>query len=513
MTTTIHVDAAGARRPVTRGWEVAVGVGDAWSLLRADLQEQTRRAARECGFRYLRFHGILCDQLQVARRDREGALVYNWQLVDKVYDAVLAMGLRPFVELGFMPSALASGDQTVFYYGANVTPPADAAAWNGLIGALVAHWRERYGVDEVRAWYFEVWNEPNLGGFWAGSQDDYFRLYAETARTIKGVDAALRVGGPATTRGEWIPAFLAYCRDHDAPVDFVSTHVYPDDEDFAKTDPAYRAVYARGDYLERVMDRVADEVAAAPPTGSAGRLELHWTEWSGSWRWGDPLHDASNLAAYICRVARHVHDRADSTDSFAFWTVSDIFNEFPYPRAALVDGFGLLTIDGLPKPAYHAYALLHRLGDEELPVTAPPEEEGEGAAGRLDCWATASESGYHILLSAYVPPGASAQGAQAATPEREVLVRLHGLSAIGAEPARLRLTERCVDVAHANLAAAWMALGCPETLTREQVTALRTASDLHPEDRGLVTADETGALTVVARLAPAGVVLLELALA
>src|SRR5262249_37586778 len=236
------IDASVPGRRMNRSWEFAIGCGDAWSILRADLQGQLRRAVRECGFRYLRCHGILCDQLQAVRRDRQGNLVYNWQLVDAVYDALLEIGLRPIVELGFMPTALASGEQTVFFYRANVTPPTDYEAWNAFITALVAHWRERYGVHELRQWYFEVWNEANLPGFWSSTQDEYFRLYAETARTIKAVDPALRVGGPATTRGEWLPEFLAWCRAGAVAVDFVSTHVYPDDDDFATVDPDYRDI-------------------------------------------------------------------------------------------------------------------------------------------------------------------------------------------------------------------------------------------------------------------------------
>jgi len=260
-----QVDLSAMGRPMKRSWELAVGCGDAWSILRTDLQEQLRRAVRECGFRYLRCHGILSDQMQAVRRDREGKIVYNWQLVDGVYDALLEIGLRPMVELGFMPSALASGDQAVFFYRANVTPPADYEEWNRFIDALVRHWRERYGEDELRRWYFEVWNEANLGGFWSGTQEEYFRLYAETARTIKAIDLALRVGGPATSRGEWLPEFMAWCRQHGAPVDFVSTHVYPDDDDFGKVDPEYRVIFNRGDYLEKIVQQGTVAMAGARP--------------------------------------------------------------------------------------------------------------------------------------------------------------------------------------------------------------------------------------------------------
>jgi xylan 1,4-beta-xylosidase len=360
------VDLASAGRALSRSWELAVGCGDAWSILRADMQAQLRRAVEQCGFRYVRAHGILNDQLQSIRRDRDGALVYNWQLVDAVYDTLLALGLRPFVELGFMPQALASGTQAVFYYRGNVTPPADYDAWREYIGALVGHWRERYGAEELRAWYFEVWNEANLGGFWSSTRDEYFRLYAETVRALKEVDAGLRVGGPASTRGEWLPEFMAFCREQGAEVDFASTHVYPDDDDFGKVDPDYRAIYEHGDYLETLVERTAALLRDERPVGAAGRLEAHWTEWNASWRPGNPIHDTTNQAAYVVRA---LHRVAPLVDSFAYWTVSDIFNEFPYPRAELHGGYGMQTLSGLPKPVFHAFALLHRLGDIELDVT------------------------------------------------------------------------------------------------------------------------------------------------
>jgi len=511
---TFAVDAAEAGRPIRRSWEATFGCGDAWSILRADLQGQLRRAVRECGFRYLRCHGILCDQLQAVRRDRSGMLVYNWQLVDKVYDTLLEIGLRPFVEFGFMPSALASGDQTVFYYRANVTPPADYAAWSELIAALAEHWRERYGVDELRRWYFEVWNEANLSSFWSSSREEYFRLYAETARTLKATDPGLRVGGPATSRGEWLPEFLTWCRQHDAPVDFVSTHVYPDDDEFEKVDPDYRSIFNRGDYLETVVGRVVDSMAGARPIGGAtaggtSRLEQHWTEWNSSWRWGRPIHDETNQAAYICRAIHHVHDEVDS---IAFWTISDIFNEFPYPRSALVGGFGLLTIDGLPKSGYHAYQLLHRLGDTELPTTATPSERDEAAgAGQLDCWATRANDGYRVLLANYTPPGLADPAAPfdpSALPTREVVVRLSGLRP--APGGQFETVELRVDADHANVLGAWNRLGRPDTPSREQLAELRAAAELRPSRARKIQVDARGELTLRTTLPPGSIILFEL---
>ena len=485
----ITVDSTATGTPMSRSWELAVGSGDAWSLLRADLQAQLRRAVAECGFRYLRCHGILCDQLQVVRRTRQGDLVHNWQLVDDVCDALLDLGLRPFVELAFMPSALASGERTIFHYRGNVTPPRDYDEWNHLIHALVTHWRDRYGEDEVRRWYFEVWNEANLAGFWTGTREDYFRLYAETARTLRALDPALRVGGPASCRAEWLPEFITWCAEHDVPVDFISPHVYPDDDEFEHVDPAYREIFNRGDYLETVVQRAGESVAALAP-----ETPIHWTEWNSSWRWGRPIHDETNQAAYICRAIHHVHR---SVDSFAYWTVSDIFNEFPYPHAALVGGFGLLTIDGLPKPAYHAYTLLHRLGDVEIPATV----RGSDTAGQqLDCWATRSPAGWQLLLASYTPPGQAAPAALTAEVE---------LAAVGTGHA-LRVTEYRVDGDHANLRGAWEAMGSPETPTRAQVEQLAEAAALRPVERGVV-ADGSGTATLSLALPPGSAVLLDVA--
>lgn len=493
------VDGAAAGRRMNRSWEFAVGSGDAWSILRADLQQQLRRAVRECGFRYLRCHGILCDQLQAVRRDRQGNLVYNWQLVDAVYDALLEIGLRPFVELGFMPTALASGDQAVFFYRANVTPPADYLAWNAFIAALVSHWRERYGAEELRQWYFEVWNEANLAGFWSSTRDEYFRLYAETAATIKAVDPTLRVGGPATSRGEWLAEFMAWCRERDVPVDFASTHVYPDDDDFAKVDPGYRETFNQGSYLETLVNRASDTLAGERPIGAAGSLEVHWTEWNSSWRWGRPIHDVTNQAAYLCRAIHGIHERVDS---FAFWTISDIFNEFPYPRAAFVGGFGLITIDGLAKPGYHAYTLLHRLGDTEIPAVREDSAGAGALAAQLDCWATRSEGAFQLLLSNYVPPGLG----DALPASREVGVRLTGL-----EPnSHWQLTTCQIDADHANPLAAWEALGRPDVPTSAQMAGLRAAAELQPTDQRIIQADTRGTLSLTTTMLSASVAFYEL---
>src|SRR6185312_1023029 len=209
-------------------WEHTVGSGHATLALRADWQAQLRRAHDQLGFRHVRFHGILCDQMGTLI-DQDDQPLYSFFNTDRIFDFLLSIGMRPFVELSFMPRMLSSSGQIIFRYEANVSKPNDYGQWSVLIRKLVAHWVERYGLDEVRQWFFEVWNEPNLTAFGSGRQDDYFKLYRYTAEAVKSVDRELKVGGPATAANAWIEDFLAFCASNDLPADFVSTHHYPTD--------------------------------------------------------------------------------------------------------------------------------------------------------------------------------------------------------------------------------------------------------------------------------------------
>src|SRR5665213_2021259 len=158
-------DLSVAGEPLPHFWEHTVGSGHAPLALRADWQTQLRRCHVELGFRHVRFHDILSDDMGTLM-DENNRLLHSFFNADQICDYLLSIGMKPFVELSFMPSTLASGDTTVFHYEANVTPPKDDEAWANFIGRLVLHWVRRYGIDEVASWYFEVWNEPNLEAFW-----------------------------------------------------------------------------------------------------------------------------------------------------------------------------------------------------------------------------------------------------------------------------------------------------------------------------------------------------------
>lgn len=356
----ISIDFQQTNGPLDTMFNYSVGAGRASEGLRADWQRQLTYAHRECGFKYIRFHGLFDDEMGVYR-EVNGKPEYNWQYLDEVYDFLERIGMKPFVELSFMPAAMASGTNTVFWYHANVTPPKDMKKWADLVRAFVRHVRQRYGDAEVRTWYFEVWNEPNLhNGFWTGTQQDYFDLYAATARAIKSVSTNYQVGGPATAGGCWIPEFIHFCATNGAPLDFITTHTYGVDIGYlAENGTQGTALSLNPDSIWGDVKRVRREIAGSAIPG----LKLFFTEWSSSYTPFDPFHDSYLSAAYIVDKLKHCGDAAQA---MSYWTFTDIFEEMGPRWEAFHGGFGLINYQGINKPAFYAYQFLNRLGPVEL---------------------------------------------------------------------------------------------------------------------------------------------------
>jgi xylan 1,4-beta-xylosidase len=356
----ITADLQQVRGPLDTMFKQCVGAGRANEGLRADWQRQLAYVHKECGFTYIRMHGVFCDDMGVYREDKQGYPEYNWQYIDELYDYLHSIGMKPFVELSFTPGAMASGRQTIFWWRGNVTKPRDLGKWEGLIRAFVRHLKERYGDDEVRTWYFEVWNEPNLSGFFAGTQQDYFNLYAVTARAIKSVSPQYKVGGPATAGCAWVPEFINFCATNRSPVDFISTHTYGVDSGFLDEHGDTGTVLSQNPSsifgeVKQVRRQIAE--SAMP------NLELHFTEWSTSYTPSDPVHDSYHSAAYILDKLKK---SGDAAQSMSYWTFTDIFEEAGPRWEAFHGGFGLINYEDINKPAFYAYQFLNRLGPTEL---------------------------------------------------------------------------------------------------------------------------------------------------
>jgi xylan 1,4-beta-xylosidase len=426
-------------------WEHTVGSCHAPTALRADWQRQLRQCRAELGFRYVRFHGLLSDDVGTVVTHNDG-LLYSFFNADQIIDFLLSIGMRPFVELSFMPTALASGSRTVFQYRGNVTPPKDYKQWSTLIHTLVAHWIERYGIQEVSAWFFEVWNEPNLKAFWTGTQKDYFKLYQVTADAIKRNDPSLKVGGPATARDGWIEEFLRFCAGADVPVDFVTTHHYPTD-----------ALGHEDDDTETQLANSQRGILREWAQGTrrrAGTLPVYYTEWNSSSNPRDPRHDEPYAAAFAAKTALEM---SDLVQGYSFWTFSDIFEENYFPSVPFHGGFGLLNLHGIAKPTYRAFELLHRLGNERLLV--------DGLHETVNAWVTRGSTGVTVLLVNHALPQHSIVN------ERVQIHLTHAPEPSGA------WVER-IDEHHANAKRRWQDLGGPEYLDERAVARLHEASRL-----------------------------------
>lgn len=437
-----------------------IGAGRANEGLRADWQQQLAMTKKECDFKYIRMHGLLSDDMAVYREDSKGNPEYNYQYIDALYDFLLSIKIKPFVELGFMPNALASGSQTIFWWKGNVTPPKDYKKWEDLIRNLTQHFTERYGAEEVKTWYFEVWNEPNLTpGFWTGTQAEYFKLYEYAARGIKSVNPAYKVGGPATAGAGWVPETIDFCEKNNVPLDFISTHTYGVKQGFLDE------FGTTGTVLNKDESSVSGDVINSRKqisNSAKPNLELHYTEWSSSYTPADPVHDRYHSAAYILQKLKQVGNAANS---MSYWVFTDIFEE-PGPRfTPFHGGFGLLNTQGIKKPAYFSYAFLNKLGETEL--------QNKDSSS----WITKNKKGDVQLLFwdfTNTHPGDSVNNQSyyikdlPSQPKGSVKIEIDGLQK-GNYTLEIYKVGYKVNDAYAD----YLALGKPSQLNREQVQKIK----------------------------------------
>lgn len=444
--------------------QLVVGAGRAAEGLRSDWQRDLAVVHRECGFRYVRMHGLLEDELGVYSEDKHGRSVYNFQYIDAIYDAILNTGMRPFVEFGFMPKRLASGDKTIFWWKGNVTPPRDYAKWELLIQTLMQHWTKRYGRDEVREWYFEVWNEPNLkNAFWTGDRDEYFKLYDATVRAVKSVSADYRVGGPATAGRGWIKEMFEHAAKANVSLDFISTH------DYGVSSGALDAEGTQQLFLDPSPDaissgvrQVREEMNNFPPRN----LSLHYTEWSTSYSPRDPVHDAYISAPYILSRLKRSEGLLQS---MSYWTFTDIFEENGPVPSPFHGGFGLINFQGLRKPSFYAYQFLNRLSFVELVSTDQ------------DSWITRDGEGVQMLFWNYTPP-ATKESNQIYF-KRDLPSKQIGetrVSMKGLRPGNYILNIYRIGYGVNDVYTDYFKMGSPPTLTREQVKALAERNSGRP---------------------------------
>lgn len=341
----------------------SVGSDRALIFLREEHQRDLLTLQRACGFKYLRCHGIFNEEMKPVTRNPDGSLTYDWTKVDAFIDQLAKAKLKPFVEFGFMPEPLASGPQTIFWWRGNVTPPKSHQEWADTITAFLRHQIAKRGLKEVRSWYFEVWNEPNLDGFWTGKLEGYYKLYEASAKAVKAVDSQLRVGGPATAGMGWIPELLNYCRDNKVPLDFIASHSYAAYQGFLdeKGQGGGTVLATNPDSLISEFSRAREDIKKS----AFPKIPLFITEWGPSYSPRDPIHDSYVCAPFILEKVRQC-ERV--VDGISYWAFTDQFEEPGPPNEPFHGGFGLMNVDGLKKPAFYAYSFLARLFPKEIPT-------------------------------------------------------------------------------------------------------------------------------------------------
>jgi len=502
-------------------WSKMVGAGRANEGLRAGWLEQLQQVQENCGFEYVRFHGLFHDDMFPVIIER-GKTVYNWQYIDDLFDRMLDLNVKPFVELAFLPTSMAAKDsKTVFWWKANITPANDSfEKWHDLIKAFTQHCVDRYGIEEVLTWYFEVWNEPNLYPlFWDGTKSQYFELYKQSAIAVKSVDERLKVGGPSTSNfvpdtrfdgettddkasdavfnaedinslqwhGVWIEDFLEYCHKEKLPVDFVTTHPYP-------TDYAFNPETGKGKGLTRFAKSLKLDLEWLNETIAKSHypdVEIHLTEWNTSPSSRDDMHDRLPAAAYIVKSNL---DCIGLTNSLAFWTFTDIFEEKGGASSIFHGGFGMINFQGLVKPSYHAYRMLHELGNQQLYKDDYLFVSKETSTGNV----VALAYNYPVEYENAVPAGTDKRESGTA---KKLDFTLTGLEA------NTMFEIEILDKDHGNIHNFWESMGKPEPPTREEIKVMKTYANTMKTE--FVKADSNGNLTINRSITPWSLVLIK----
>lgn len=463
-------------------WQKCIGNDHAFQMHRSDMLEHLKMVHDELGIQYIRFHGIMNDDMLTYQKlsdlvkipGSEYVEEVNFHQVGHVYDNVLKAGMKPVVEISFMPSNLASGETYMLHYKINITPPKSYEAWAEYITAFINYLVHRYGLDEIRQWYFEVWNEPDLNTFWAGTQEEYFKLYEYTAKAIKAVDSELRVGGPSTSKNRWIQEFIDFCESRKVPYDFISTHHYPGrpfgnsiDEKQEKMlqairdgkgkditsvnramfyDPEKRKEMPKG-MLSGQSDDASNQVG--------GKVPLFYTEWNGTSVFGADVNDTKESAAFVVKT---VMDLNHKVQMYAFWCASDMFEEIFFLPKPFHGSFGIVSIDGIPKPNFWGFKMLSKLYPKriQLPIRTNAD---------VECAAFTDGRNVQVLLYA--------QSMELTDEKYDVELE------VGAEAKNVEV--EAIDDVHCNPRQMWIALGCPDNLTPSQVDEIKKATRLSSE--------------------------------
>ncbi len=377
----IGVDVTKIQKQISHTFTNLLTFGYSPLALRTNFISQLNHIQQEIGFRYARFHGIFADQLLVYNEKPDGTYYFNFNHIDVLLDNLLAANLKPFIEIGFMPKDLATTEHTIFLWDAYVSPPKRMDRWKELIDAFVRHVINRYSLAEVRTWYFEFWNEPEVPYFWDGTREEFFTLYAETYQSIKSIDREIKIGGFSSINfanyQEWIDEFNAFAKTNGIALDFFSFHIYnlarkPNTIAGTSGKSSSKEIQSVTDFKsimigdEHNLTNTIDSIIEKSKNLHVKTDEIWITEWNGNSDSKDLLHDTCYMATFIVKYAL---ENFEKVNGMGYWTFTDVFEEFKQNQYLFHGGFGLMTYNGIKKAGYHAFYFLNKLGDELIERT------------------------------------------------------------------------------------------------------------------------------------------------
>ena len=381
--------------PLRHTWRTFTSVGSAKELLQADVQKMLVELQHDVGFTYIKFHGLLSDDMHVCVSGKGGSIAYSFVYVDMVLDFLLSIGLKPMIQLGFMPAAIArEPDHRIFDSNMINSMPVTMEAWCDLVRAFTEHILTRYGADTVEQWPFTIWNEPDTptSMFGFDREEDFFQFYGATYRTVRSLDGRIRIGTPSTyyteDQSRWVRAFAAYCREHGCLPDFFLFHFYgtvpfKDRDVYTPTDLTVHRLQLSRD--EDMLSKGIDVVQSLVHGLYGQETPIYLTEWNLSPAHRELLGDTCFRSCYL---VKNILENIDRLDSMGYWVLTDLFEEHQVPPETFHGGLGLYTYNGIKKPVYYAMWLLGKLGNELI--------------GRGDGWfMTRKGNSYQILLYHY----------------------------------------------------------------------------------------------------------------
>ena len=419
----------------------------------------------------------------VYTEDANGRPVYDFKILDQIFDAYRDAGVVPMVELGFTPKAMTSGTQAYedrypdFSTGGSVhNPPKDFAKWQELNRVVTAHLVQRYGRATVRNWYFEVWNEPDIS-YWKGTPQQYWELYD---RAVAGVRAALpeaRVGGPATTGPgnqnayKYLDDFLKHVAEKKVPMDFISFH--------AKGQPRIQG----GEVVMGLAKELNDvdkgfEIVARYPQFKKLPIILSEADPEGCAACSmkvNPANAYRNGTLYPSYTAAAYKRLFDLADARGVNLVSMLSWSFEFEDKEYFEGFRSLYTNGVDKPILNFFRMAALMKGSRVAAGSSAGltakaiiADGVRANPDIDAMATMEGRNAAVMLWNY-------HDAEKAAPGSVVTVAVKGLPRTAT---RVRLTHYRIDDTHSNAYTVWKAMGSPQAPTPAQFAELKAKDGL-----------------------------------